>query len=207
MFVLSHEFDTDAMYSKPIAVCYLLRSIWIMFHPSPARCRHEAISWLPSLPRPFFMLNINVHDMQALWWQGPKFCGDALLEVFRLSRQPFQILLQNKQGRRSDSRGLHWYCVNWNATRSNQLLYRFYKGMKGCFITAIWEGFTTIKITPHLDDGLGKGGWRNVLRLNPVQKLEGYSYNDIMLRPLLRALNESIVQTNTTNSTKVCSRM
>jgi hypothetical protein len=36
-----------------------------------------------------------------------------------------------------------------------------------------------IAITPHLDDGLEYGGWRNALWFDPLQKYGGFSYYDV----------------------------
>ena len=36
-----------------------------------------------------------------------------------------------------------------------------------------------IAITPHLDDGLEYGGWRNALWFDPLQKYAGLSYYDV----------------------------
>jgi len=96
--------------------------------------------------------------------------------------------------------------VDWfpeNRTKGFNQWWKYYKGMKGCFITAIWEGFTEIKVTPHLDDGTGGGGWRNTLGLDPWKEHEGWSYVDIMLKPLSRALHEAMADTNTTGKIKV----
>ncbi len=40
-----------------------------------------------------------------------------------------------------------------------------------------------IAIKPHLDDGTGKGAWRNGLLFQPATKYGAYSYADIMLYP------------------------
>jgi hypothetical protein len=50
----------------------------------------------------------------------------------------------------------------------------------------------SIAITPHLDDGLELGGWRNALAFDPLAKYSGYTYWDIMLQPLAQALNAVI---------------
>jgi hypothetical protein len=36
-----------------------------------------------------------------------------------------------------------------------------------------------IAITPHLDDGLEYGGWRNALWFDPLQKYGGFSYYEV----------------------------
>jgi hypothetical protein len=45
---------------------------------------------------------------------------------------------------------------------------------------AVWllQGLD-IAITPHLDDGLEYGGWRNALWFDPLQKYGGFSYYEV----------------------------
>nr|QOL01152.1 putative extracellular protein CSOL_075 [Pseudococcomyxa simplex] len=64
----------------------------------------------------------------------------------------------------------------------------FQSGMAACFQKAIDLGLSTIAVAPHLDDGLGYGGWRNGLLFDPAKKYGNYSYADIMLNPLADAL-------------------
>lgn len=48
-------------------------------------------------------------------------------------------------------------------------------------------------VAPHLDDGLKRGKWRNMLHFDPLWKdPNGYSYWDIMLQPILEAANEAV---------------
>jgi hypothetical protein len=53
------------------------------------------------------------------------------------------------------------------------------------------QGFD-LAITPHLDDGLELGGWRNALVFDPLAKYGGYSYYEIMLKPIASALSAVI---------------
>jgi hypothetical protein len=46
-----------------------------------------------------------------------------------------------------------------------------------------------VAITPRLDDGLERGGWRNALVFDPLARYGGYSYYDIMLKPIASALS------------------
>ncbi|KAK9785590.1 hypothetical protein WJX73_003263 [Symbiochloris irregularis] len=71
----------------------------------------------------------------------------------------------------------------------------FQAGMQACFQAAVNQGLS-IAITPHLDDGLGLGGWRNGLRFDPLEKYGDYSYVDFMLYPLADALN-AVLQEDT----------
>lgn len=48
-------------------------------------------------------------------------------------------------------------------------------------------------ITPHLDDGLYAGQWRNAMAINPLARYDGrMSYAEIMLLPLADALSAVI---------------
>ncbi len=55
---------------------------------------------------------------------------------------------------------------------------RFRFGLQWCLAKAVEMGLD-IAITPHLDDGLEYGGWRNALWFNPLQKYGGFSYYDV----------------------------
>eukprot|EP01025_Chloroclados_australasicus_P046899 TRINITY_DN5193_c0_g1_i10.p1 TRINITY_DN5193_c0_g1~~TRINITY_DN5193_c0_g1_i10.p1 ORF type:complete len:291 (-),score=43.53 TRINITY_DN5193_c0_g1_i10:66-938(-) len=68
-----------------------------------------------------------------------------------------------------------------------QAIDEFREDMKMCFQYAIDRGLD-ISLSPHLDDGLELGGWRNTLRFDPLVPYGGFSYADIMLYPLADAL-------------------
>ena len=68
---------------------------------------------------------------------------------------------------------------------------RFRFGLQWCLAKAV-ELDLDISITPHLDDGLEMGGWRNALVFDPLAKYAGYSYYDVVLRPIASALNAVI---------------
>ncbi len=74
------------------------------------------------------------------------------------------------------------------------LVNEFTKTLSICFDHAIKKGFKTIAITPHLDDGMRKGGWRNVLDMHPTKKNYGFSYSDIMLSPIATALKRKNIK-------------
>jgi hypothetical protein len=74
-------------------------------------------------------------------------------------------------------------------TVTKKLIDEMQEGVTICFDYALKSGFDTIEITPHLDDGLLQGAWRNALILNPFGRYSGsFSYFDIMIQPLARAL-------------------
>ena len=64
-------------------------------------------------------------------------------------------------------------------------------GMAACFKHAVEKGLS-ISIAPHLDDGLGLGGWRNGLVFDPLARYGSFSYAEFMLYPLADALNAAI---------------
>lgn len=73
---------------------------------------------------------------------------------------------------------------------NNTLVSSMVRGMYACFLTAVANGFTTLEITPHVDDGSNTGAWRNTLSMNPLQKYDGvYSYYDTTVQPIVLALN------------------
>ena len=48
------------------------------------------------------------------------------------------------------------------------------------------------QVSPRLDDGCGLGGWRNGLLFDPFKKYGEWSYMDIMVDPLIRALRTAM---------------
>ena len=64
-------------------------------------------------------------------------------------------------------------------------------GMAACFRHAVSKGLD-IWIAPHLDDGLGLGGWRNGLVFDPLSRYGSMSYAEFLLYPLADALNAAI---------------
>eukprot|EP01025_Chloroclados_australasicus_P063457 TRINITY_DN839_c0_g1_i1.p1 TRINITY_DN839_c0_g1~~TRINITY_DN839_c0_g1_i1.p1 ORF type:complete len:461 (+),score=39.69 TRINITY_DN839_c0_g1_i1:187-1569(+) len=68
-----------------------------------------------------------------------------------------------------------------------QAIDEFREDMRLCFQYAINKGLD-IALSPHLDDGLELGGWRNTIRFDPLTQYGGFSYADIMLYPLADAL-------------------
>jgi len=64
-------------------------------------------------------------------------------------------------------------------------------GMAACFKHAVSKGLD-IWLAPHLDDGLGLGGWRNGLVFDPLARYGSMSYAEFMLYPLADALNAAI---------------
>ena len=68
---------------------------------------------------------------------------------------------------------------------------KFRAGMAACFKRAVDKGLA-IHVAPHLDDGLGLGGWRNGLVFDPLARYGALSYAEFMLYPLADALNAAI---------------
>jgi hypothetical protein len=82
----------------------------------------------------------------------------------------------------STKQGLVYYEINNTNTQN------FKEGMAVCFKEAISQKFKVIELTPHLDDGTGKGKWRNTIIMNPLEKYSGKSsYYSAMIQPLLHA--------------------
>lgn len=67
----------------------------------------------------------------------------------------------------------------------------FQAGMQACFASAV-QYKMSIHVTPLLSDGTGRAAWQNLLKLNPLAKYEGFSYFEIMLRPLAHAINGAV---------------
>ena len=71
----------------------------------------------------------------------------------------------------------------------------FQSSMAQCIGAAVSAGLN-VAFSPHLDDGLGYGGWRNGLLMDPTENYGGMSYLDFMLNPLADAVN-SVMTENT----------
>jgi hypothetical protein len=67
--------------------------------------------------------------------------------------------------------------------------------MQHCFQKAV-DLDLSIAITPHLDDGLSQGRWRNLLNFDPLKKHRGYTYSEAILYPLVDAL-KAVAKPNT----------
>ena len=77
----------------------------------------------------------------------------------------------------------------WKCTPADPAKIAQFKGaMQRCFQKAVDENLS-IALTPHLDDGLGQGRWRNVLVFDPLEKRGGYSYAEAVLYPLADAIS------------------
>jgi len=64
-------------------------------------------------------------------------------------------------------------------------------GLQRCFKAAVNAGFTGLQILNHIDSE-DHGTWRNMLKFDPVQKYDGWSYEDVVVRPASQALNAVI---------------
>lgn len=62
--------------------------------------------------------------------------------------------------------------------------------LKNCIQTAYGQGFLIIVTTPHLDWKPGSSGysWRNGYIFSPTAKIDGFSYDDVLLQPLSKAV-------------------
>lgn len=59
--------------------------------------------------------------------------------------------------------------------------------LTGCVGSLIDQGFTTIMLTPHIDNAVDSNQWRNWVRANPTQAVGGFSFWDIQVGPRRRA--------------------
>jgi hypothetical protein len=61
------------------------------------------------------------------------------------------------------------------------------KGLAQCMRVAVDNNFKVV-VHIHLDDGIMKGTWRNVMIFNPIQKYGAFSYYDSVLKPTAEAV-------------------
>lgn len=59
--------------------------------------------------------------------------------------------------------------------------------LQQCMRTAV-DNNMNIVVHIHLDDGLDKGTWRNVMIFNPIQKYGGVTYWDTVVKPTADAV-------------------
>eukprot|EP00877_Chromochloris_zofingiensis_P005846 jgi/Chrzof1/15262/UNPLg00656.t1 len=67
---------------------------------------------------------------------------------------------------------------------------RWQAGLAFCMRYAVNNGFYIV-LHPHLDDGLYKGTWRNVLVFDPSAKYGAMSYFDAVIRPAANAIKQA----------------
>lgn len=77
------------------------------------------------------------------------------------------------------------YCHGFSSDRVDS----FREGMRACMQAAV-DKHLSISLVPHLDDGSGRNSWRNGLLYDPLAKYGGYSYDDVMVKPLVQALQQ-----------------
>ena len=78
-------------------------------------------------------------------------------------------------------------CVKLNSS----IVSDYENSWKACFKHAL-ESHVGVTIVPHLDDGGTKTMWRNRVKFDPEKNYDEFSYADIMIRPLARALAEAL---------------
>eukprot|EP00775_Hariotina_reticulata_P003580 gene3580-3846_t len=80
-----------------------------------------------------------------------------------------------------------------NIAASSDSIFRWQKGLQACFKYAIDQGFRTLHILGHWDPLhpvlLRPTTWRNLMDISPRQKAAGYTYEDVLVRPVIQALN------------------
>jgi hypothetical protein len=68
-----------------------------------------------------------------------------------------------------------------------ELVQRWQKGLEDCFRYAVGQGIEGLQVLNHIDAYQGKS-WRNLLDFEPTTKYDGWSYEDLVLRPTASAL-------------------
>ncbi|KAI8470137.1 MAG: hypothetical protein J3K34DRAFT_459022 [Monoraphidium minutum] len=79
-------------------------------------------------------------------------------------------------------------CQPWNRKELSEVT----RGLTSC-LTKAFDLFDEVLVSPHLDDGTRTGHWRNLLIFDPLEKdAYGFSYDDIMIRPITRAARAAL---------------
>jgi hypothetical protein len=64
----------------------------------------------------------------------------------------------------------------------------FTQGLGKCILAARKAGFKKVLLSPHIDDALNKGLWRNMIDFNPLASdAKGNSYWSVLLGPIVKA--------------------
>jgi hypothetical protein len=87
--------------------------------------------------------------------------------------------------------GRFCYRRTWDAgceTPSAEDMDEFTRGLASCFAAAREAGFKKLLVSPHIDDALNKGLWRNMADFSPLAADQrGRSYWDVLLGPIVKA--------------------
>jgi hypothetical protein len=92
---------------------------------------------------------------------------------------------------------VHGYCYKPSASCADftwAAIDRFERGVRACMARAVAHGMH-LAVVPHLDDGAGQGVWRNSVVFEPTAKHGGFSYADVLLYPLARAIRDTMAPT------------
>ena len=68
------------------------------------------------------------------------------------------------------------------------------RGLQRCFKAAVAAGFTGLQVLNHIDAHDGST-WRNLLDFDPLAKYNGWSYEDVVVRPAAEALRAVVKPT------------
>jgi hypothetical protein len=71
---------------------------------------------------------------------------------------------------------------------TDPMIAEFKDGMQKCIQYAVDQGFTTIAMLPHLDND-ATYYWRNKAWFDPMVKVKGEAYHDILVAPVAKAMN------------------
>eukprot|EP01023_Acetabularia_acetabulum_P020487 TRINITY_DN2065_c0_g1_i6.p1 TRINITY_DN2065_c0_g1~~TRINITY_DN2065_c0_g1_i6.p1 ORF type:complete len:499 (+),score=61.21 TRINITY_DN2065_c0_g1_i6:25-1521(+) len=148
--------------------------------------------WLVLLGCDCYQIEINSNIIQVGDWdyRGNR-CIGMLDRALEFQASKVQFIPTQYQADSNKDGTIDYYCHK--ASKGNcpafdqQWIDLFREDMQRCFQYAIDKGLS-ISLSPHLDDGLETGVWRNTLRLDPLVPYGGYSYAEIMLYPLADAL-------------------
>lgn len=127
-------------------------------------------------------------------------CMMMINEVTRHSGSRVNFIVTHYWKDLEGTNTVDYYCTMNSALRcvkfTPELIEQFRIGMQLCFQTAI-DANLSIAIVPHLDDASSDASWRNGLLFDPLDKRQGFSYYDVMLKPLADALRNAEFHTDT----------
>ena len=121
-----------------------------------------------------------------------KFCPQKLQKILKL-KNPRVLFLPTlfavPKGKGISSYRSHTSDVNQPFVPMTEQKISFYEqAWTQCFKVAAQNNIK-VTIMPHLDEAADSEGlWRNHMKFDPLKKYDHYTYDEIMIRPLVRAL-------------------
>ncbi len=118
-------------------------------------------------------------------------CPERIEKVLDLNPSHIQILISghHEADKQKSVINYRYYADNGNFEKLNQaIISRFQRKIKTCFEKV--PNDIKIAITLHLNDSQKTSYWRNFIKFDPLKKMNGFSYYDFLIKPVVQSLKE-----------------